>query len=206
MQVRELKEGPVKVKGQVVALAETLRSPMLKKPCVYYQFLVTGNKSAFMRPSTLVHDSGSIPCAVDDGTGAVMLNFVDTKPDLAVDRHTWTGLLYPDSPDVVRFVEERYGVRGHGVSTSYRETILEEGDTIIVLGHVRTNKDGGWVFTKGRKRPLIIWDRTEEQLASRYRRWLKQCWIAAAAALLGGILLIILAFLGINVSWSARHG
>ena len=204
VQVQDLREGLAKVTGRVIALAETLHSPILRKPCVYYKFWVFGNKWALARPSTLVLDSNCAPCAVDDGTGAVVLNLAESELDLAVDRHASSGPLAPESPDLVRLVEHRYGVRGRGVSTSYKETILEEGDTIIVIGQVRRTKDGRWRFIKEKKEPLIVWDRTNEEFASKYSTWVKTCWIMAAVALVGGILLIIVALFGVDVSNANR--
>jgi len=201
---QELREGRAKVKGQVLALTEPLHSPALGKPCVYYKFWVLGNKWALARASTLVLDSDCVPCAVSDGTGAVVLNLAEAELDLAVDRRASSAPLTRGATDLVRLVERRYGVRGRGVSTSYKEAILEQGDTVIVIGQARMTADGRWRFIKEKGEPLIVWDRTEEELASRYGNWVNSCWILAAVALLGGILLIILALLGVDVSNASR--
>jgi hypothetical protein len=205
-QIRDLREGPAKVTGQAVALAEPLHSPVLKRPCVYYKFWVLGNKSPLLRPSTLVLDSNCVSCAVVDGTGSVVLPLAEARLELAVDLNASSGPLGSGATDLVRFVEERYGARGRGISTSYKETILEEGGTIVVVGYVRRSKDGRWHFIKEKNKPLIVWDRKEEEFASKYSTWVKTCWILTALALLGGILLIILALLGVDVSPAASSG
>jgi hypothetical protein len=194
------------VKGRAVALSKPLRSPVLKKPCVYYKFWVLGNKAALLRPSTLVLDSNCVSCSVVDGTGSVVLPLAEAQLELAVDLDASSGPLGSGATDLVAFVEQRYGVRGRGVSTSYKETILEEGGTTVVVGHVRRSKDGRWYFLKEKNKPLIVWDRTVEELESKYSMWVRYCWILTTLALLGGILLIILALLGVDVSPAARSG
>ena len=203
-QIRDLGEGPAKVKGQAVALAEPLHSPVLKKPCVYYKFVVLGNKAALLRPSTLVLDSNCVPCVVDDGTGSAVLPLAEAQLELAVDLNTSSGPLGSEATDLVQFVEQRYGVRGRGISTSYKETVLEEGCTILVVGHVRRSADGRWRFTKKKYKPLIVWDRKEEELASKYSRQVKTYWILAALAVLAGTSLIMLALLGVDISNASR--
>ena len=199
-QLRDLREGPAKVKGRVVALAETLHSPVLKKPCVYYKFVVLGNKAALLRPSTLVLDSHCILCGVIDGTGSVVLPLAEAQLELGVALNTISGPLGAGATDLVAFVEQRYEVRGRGISTTYKETILETGSTIVVVGHVRRSEDGRWHFIKEKNKPLIVCDRKEEELASKYGTQVKTCWILAALALPTGLLLITLALCGVDVS------
>jgi hypothetical protein len=143
---------------------------------------------------------------VVDGTGSVVLPLAEAQLELAADLDASSGPLGSGATDLVAFVEQRYGVRGRGVSTSYKEAVLEEGGTIIVVGYVRWSKDGHWHFIKDKNKPLIVWDRAEEELASKYSMWVRYCWILTALALLGGILLVILALLGVDVSPAARSG
>lgn len=167
--IGDLRGGLVEVKGRVRSLGRSLQSPLTGKPCVYYEFLVeerqTSHRGSGSSSTTSerwrnrVKDRQKVPCEVDDGSGSVRVDLGKAELLLHEDTGGRSGFLNDPSP-AFEAAMARYGERTTGLfmnkTLRYRETYVEEGDSLYVLGHHR-----GGQITKGPDGVLVVSDKGE---------------------------------------------
>ena len=127
LDVVELEEGgQARIKGRVVPLEETLRSPLANVKCVYYRFIVEAEKkksevaSNFARRrgaedddadiewETVIDEAKVVPFAVEDDSGLAEVAAKDLDADVhASDRHV-TGSLKTCSNEQEKALNQRY--------------------------------------------------------------------------------------------------
>ncbi|MFW5798014.1 MAG: GIDE domain-containing protein [Planctomycetota bacterium] len=200
--VESLSPGLREAQGAVVALGDSLQSPMGHKACVYYHFKV--EEERIRRDSdgdtrrtwhTVVNDRQHAHCGVDDGTGFAEIDIQNAELKLNQDQHKRSGLFNSASSDLEAALNERYGRSSKGFifnkSMRYTETVLEEGDRLYVLGDVEMRDDRPPVFKKG-EHPLIVSDKGEAGVSSSYKWTSIGCWAGAVVVLAIGITLLVM--------------
>ena len=191
-KIAELKEGLVEVKGHVRPLSEPLESPLSKRSCVYYQFKVQERRRRHTGKSTshywvtVINDEQSVPCLVEDETGAAEVALLEANLVLDTDTRMRSGFFNDASPELEQTLNQRYGRSSRGFifnrTMRYTETVLEERDPLYVLGTAeiqsgrrpRLNKSEGI---------LIVSDKGEHTLQSRYTSFAIACWVGAVFVL-----------------------
>jgi hypothetical protein len=165
----QLQPGLVKVQGRVFAVRDLLRSPLADRDCVYFHFHVREKRHRGAAPhgggsywKTVIDDVQSVPCALDDGTGSATLRLRLAELVLHPGEGERSGFLNSARPELEETLQERYGYSSVGLifnrTLSYRETRIEEGDALVVLGTAREAADGGWELVRGRG-PLLVSDK-----------------------------------------------
>jgi hypothetical protein len=122
-------------------------------------------------------DTQSVPFGVDDGTGRVAVHLDQAELVLT------PGTTYPCLPG---YDPSTLGVETHKPDTRYTETLIAEGQELLVVGTIQPISGGNWQFEKGAA-PLIVSDLAEGELVAWYRRKARTCWLLAALlGVLGG--------------------
>jgi hypothetical protein len=193
--------GLVEVKGTVVPKdEEVLESPWTRTPCVYFRFKVeekrhrtTGRGRSSSYWHKIIDDKQYVKCAVDDGTGAIVVDLEEA--DLVLDRDARaTSGLFSDGPaGIEEVLNARYGESSKGLffnkGMRYHETVLEPGDEIYVLGDVTVTGGGEWRITSW-DHPLIVSDKGERGAT---RRFFWQAILSWAGAIV--VAAVVLSFL-----------
>ena len=183
IKITELGDGPAKVQGRIVAFGDCLPAPISGKPCVYFRFQVEEKKARHGPPphggggsywKTVINDVQSIHCGVDDGTGVAGLELGGAELVLNPGAQMRSGF-FNDAPDKLeRILREHYGRSSKGLifnkGMRYTETLLEEGEEVLVLGRVESTPGGNWQFHKCEV-PFIVSDQSEKALLSSYKRF-----------------------------------
>jgi len=171
--------GLVEVKGTIVPKeSELLESPWTRTACIYYRFKVeekrhrtTGRNRTSSYWHKIIDDREYAKCAVDDGTGTIVVDLEEADLVLDRDAHATSGLFASGPPGIEEVLNERYGQSSRGLifnkSMRYHETVLEPGDEIYVLGDVTVTGGGEWRITS-RDHPLIVSDRGERGATRRF--------------------------------------
>jgi len=203
LEVSRLDDGVAKVRGQAVALSGALTAPLSGKACVYYRFRAEEQRrhasphggSTYWK--TVVDDAQSVPCGVDDGTGIVAVSLAEAELVLARDRQARSGFWNSAPPELEEMLRQRYGRSSRGwifnKTMRYSETLIEEGDDLLVLGTAEATPGGNWQLVRG-EAPLIVTDRGEASLLSSYRTaaflwWLLAVLVLAVVSLIAGVVL-----------------
>jgi hypothetical protein len=194
-EARQLDTGLTKVRGKAVALGPVLESPLSGTPCVHYRFKVEYYVKAGGRSAggwrVALDDVQNIPCGVVDGTGIASVRLDQAHLVLRGPTNYYRPRDNP-SQDLLpetQSLRERYP----GASwwnhcdgdTRYTETLIAEGDELLVVGTVQTISGGNWQFEKG-DAPFIVSNVTEDGLVASYRRKARNCWLLAALILAAG--------------------
>ena len=166
--IAEIRGGFCEIKASLSNGNKAVKSPMAKTPCVYYELKVREARGKSRR--TIVHDKRHALLQVEDGSGTAVVHTKDAKLVLTIDTHRSSGLLKKATPDLERLLR-RYSKKGKVLgmsrSLSYRETVLEKGDELYVLGPAKVEKDR-LVFQSGFLYPLIVSDKHQFVLMLRY--------------------------------------
>jgi hypothetical protein len=181
-KVAELGGGRARVEGRATAFSRRLEAPLSGTPCVYFRFKVEEKRTHPGGPhggggshwKTVIDDVQSVPCGVDDGTGIVGVNLAEAEVVLSPGTQTRSGFLNDAPPRVEQVLQERYGRSSKGwifnKGMRYTETLIEEGDDLLVLGDVHGTPGGNWEFGKG-DGPCIVSDQDERAVVASYRRF-----------------------------------
>ncbi|OWK38682.1 GIDE domain-containing protein [Fimbriiglobus ruber] len=192
--VADLDEGYAKVRGKVVALEDLLKSPLAGTRCVYFHIKIeeqrtrtvtdysSGGNNSFGGMTrtrtetywvTVLDDKQAARCGIEDRTGLARVELLDAEPELNPTAHTQSGLFSSISPRVKRRLEDMYGYSTKGFffnkTARYKETVIEEGDKLFVIGDVELTRSGKPCFVRG-SRPFIVSDKTEAKLLAAYQR------------------------------------
>lgn len=147
-QIGGLTDGYRGIKGRVVRGENNLKSPMTGKQCVYYAFTVADTAYADGE-KVIICDEKSTHCYLEDSTGTAVIELDGADLVLDVDHHDKSGSFNSVSPELEAIVES-YGKSTKGVllnkQLTYKETIVEVGDELHVLGPAKV--DNGNIFFK----------------------------------------------------------
>lgn len=145
--IRGLREGELaRVRGRVVALAETLEAPLSARECVYY--LATVDQRAGKHSWRMAaREERFVDFEIDDGTGR--LHVCMSVPRVAVvrDLKTWSGG-FDDANETQEAFLGHHGLRSTGLiglnlALRYIEGVIEPGEEVTVLGQVRVEVRAG---------------------------------------------------------------
>ena len=197
-KIGDVRGGYREIKGRVVApdRSRMLTAPLTGKRCVYYEFTVaeTTGGSDGGSTTTIIHDKRNAGCQLDDGTGVANIALAGAELVLDTDRHEKSGFLRPASKKFDA-VLAKYNKRSKGLvfnkDLEAKESILEEGDRLYVLGPAKVVK-GRVSFKVGGGQPMIVSDKSERDL-------LAQCNTKAIGYTLGAVLLPVAAVIALMV-------
>ncbi len=191
--IGDVRRGCCEIKGKIVALAPTLRSPLSGTPCVFYDVaIIHGMRNRwFSRGGPVIQDKSHEPFGIQDETGVAVIDLKNAKYALNLDHKrritrakpadkAFASLLkhYNLSDDVEK--ADQAGVICY-------ETFLEEGDDLYVLGYVNRFDNDRPVFTSG-EHSILISDKSEKKL-------LHHTLLYATLYLLLSLLVILLIFI-----------
>jgi len=204
LEVNRLDDGPAKVRGHAVALSGALTAPLSGQACIYYRFRAeeqrrhAGPHGGGAYWKTVVDDAQSVPCGVDDGTGIAAVRLDEAELILARDREARSGFWNSAPPELEAMLRQRYGRSSQGwifnKTMRYSETLIEEGDNLLVVGTAEATPGGNWQLVRG-EGPLIVTDRGERSLLSSYRTaaflwWLLAVVVVAVVGLVASVVLL----------------
>jgi len=182
--------GLAEIKGAIVPKEENLlESPWTRTACIYYRFKVeekrhrtTGRRGGSSYWHKIIDDRQYAKCAVDDGTGTIVVDLEEADLVLDRDAHATSGLFASGPPGIEEVLNERYGQSSRGLifkkSMRFHETVLEPGDEIYVLGDVAVTGGGEWRITS-REHPLIVSDKGERGATRRFLWQAILSWLGA---------------------------
>jgi HEAT repeat protein len=202
-KVDRLKRAPqqlCKVQGRVIAQEELIRSPLGRRDCVYYRFVVQEQRTVHSQNGShttwvnVVDDKQSIAVCIEDDTGSVRVPLDEADVTLKSAESQQTGMFRDPPERLRRLLAERYGRSTQGLlfnkTMRYIESVLEDGANIIVVGEV-ANRRGGLVFRKSEQVGLIVSDKSDEQITGHYSRKGMWLWIGSAASLLIALIFVV---------------
>lgn len=187
--------GLVEVQGTIKPTGELLRSPMSGKDCVYFEFKVEEQRTRSSSSEghdntywhTLVDDSQRAGFSVDDGTGSVSVAIAQADLLLSEDKAGHSSVLQNPTPEF-KDAMARYGKGTKGWvfnrTLRYRETFLEPGDRLYVLGTF----SGGRIL-KGAEGVLVVSDQGEAAVLSSFKS--RALWSTVFALFFGGLALVL---------------
>jgi hypothetical protein len=128
-----------KVVGSARGLDEMLVAPLSGRRCVYFIAVVeerrSNSKSSYWKK--IVEESRGVPFALEDDSGRAIVDASSARIAIDFDGRSQSGTF--DNPtEAERAFLSRHGERGQGWlfnrSLRYREAVIEEGETVAVLG------------------------------------------------------------------------
>ena len=174
--VRDLKSGPAKVAGRVIAKGQTLSSPWSNRKCVYYRFhvekYISNNSGGGW--STYIDDTAPSSFLVADETGEIEIllsegqipgdRWREGQMGLRIDRNSESGGGNDASSQLRNLLKSKYEKDTEGLifnkKLRYTETYLEPDDKVYVFGQASQADDGRWVMRHG-EMPLIVSEKGE---------------------------------------------
>ncbi len=201
--VSELRSGGLhRVRGRVVSAREHFVGPMSDRPCVYVHFTVEeptrerGRGGGWVKQVEVQHTT---TVELDDGSGRVAVNLARAELVLALDRHVRSGFLASLPEPLARKLEEEYGTATRGwvmnKTLRVRETMLELGDELVVVGQASFGRDGP-AFDEGGPL-LLVTDGPAARLVARETRALL-AWGASGLAV--ALLSVALAMMAVGAA------
>jgi len=189
----QLITGLAKMKGKIMALDkdDLLISPMTGTRCVFYKFVVEeqrtrtvvrtetdarGRSRQVRRTETYWHpiitDVQTVPTSVRDKTGEALLDLTVAELTLTA-MQAKSGTFNSVPKELERTLQRRYGVSTKGLifnkNMRYTEAVIEQGAKVFVVGDCKIRKNGTASFHKG-DNPLLVTDRSEDELVSIYKK------------------------------------
>jgi len=177
-RIQELRDDELgKVVGRARGLSETLESPLTYRRCVYFIAVVeehrSSGKSSYWK--TIIRETRGVPFMLEDDSGRAIIDATAARVSLDFDGKSQSGTFDDPTPAEQAFLA-RHGQKGQGwifnKGLRYREAVIEDGETIAVLGAGTREPDPdappteayrGDVptrlrLTSSRKYPLVISD------------------------------------------------
>ena len=216
--VAELEDGAAKVVGTVVALKDTLKSPVTGAECVYYRLHIEKQRSDESETTTrygrrrgdgdegddpdwetVIEDEQTVPFGVEDDTGVAAVDARDGEVLIRSRKRVESGFLKDVSDEEERALTKRYASSGKTLSFTkrmrYTEVVIEEGDEVQVIGEAEI-PDSGKPRLRDGSTPLQITDETDNPQVEQNQKRAKLHSIAGAstglATLAGATVLIIM--------------
>jgi hypothetical protein len=166
-----------KVVGRARALEEALLAPLTGRRCVYFEATIeehrSSGKSSYWK--TIIREKRGVPFMLEDDSGRALVDATAARFAIDVDGKSRSGTFDDPTDDEKAFLA-RHGQQGQGWIFNrplrYREAVIEDGETIAVLGAGTREPDpdaapaGGYRdeaptrlrLTSSTKYPLIISD------------------------------------------------
>lgn len=166
-----------KVVGRAHALDELLHAPLSGRPCLYFVAIVeekrSTGKSSYWK--TIIREERGVPFVLQDASGRAIVDATAARLAINFDDRSTSGT-FDDPTETERAFLARHGERGQGWYFNrplrYREAVIEESETVAVLGAGTREPDPdapptaayrGDVptrlrLTSSRKYPLVISD------------------------------------------------
>ncbi|HEY8212123.1 MAG TPA: GIDE domain-containing protein [Myxococcaceae bacterium] len=160
--------GFVEVKGRAKGARSPVTSPVSKRPCVYYRFLVEelvkrGKSSTWRTRIDDQQECGLL--VVDAWQGEIEVNLRAATLMLKPDLRTKSGFLN-DAPPELEATLRQYGGTSQGFifnkAMRYTETVLNAGDEVYVIGTAR--QQGGRMMIDRGGDLFIVSDQPEEEV------------------------------------------
>jgi hypothetical protein len=133
---------------------------------------VQNGPTSSRRWKTVIDDVQSIPWGVDDGTETAGLDLAGAELMLKPASQLHSGFWTDAPPKLESVLNDRYGRSGKGLlfnkAMRYTETLIEEGDDLLVLGQWEAALSGAWQFRKG-SGPYIVSNKSHGALLSSYK-------------------------------------
>ncbi len=132
----------VKIKGKIKYIGNPLIAPLSKRKCVYYHIIVeeSDRRSKNVIEINLTKDieeKVSRNVIIIDGKDYAIIDTKLMESYLTMDKEYWSGFLLDAKDNLEKFLErhnEESTVFGFNRELNYKEGILEEGETIAVVG------------------------------------------------------------------------
>jgi len=147
-----------RITGKVELIAEPLTAPLSGRSCVFYHVLVEQRVSTgkSVRWKTLIEEEVAGEFGIRDDDYCARIEGGNMKSYIVDDRKFTSGYMNDASEDLLQYLR-RHGYDsenflGLNKTIRYREGILEEGETIAVLGKCRwqSAESGQWSDTYGK--------------------------------------------------------
>jgi hypothetical protein len=206
--IGEAHAGPVTLAGRIGG--EGLpTSPVSEKPCVYMQLSLTARGTPLSEGEWHYHRGGMMyvpgPSAdgrteivrhadrvwLEDDTGRVFLDLDAAELSLVVDQTLKSSALASSDPRTDQILR-RFGARTSDIdrqgSYTLRESILEPGDEVLVIGKLESTSGARLIVRGTREEPMAITDRDAKEMTRELRS--KARW-----SLAGGVVAIAFALL-----------
>jgi hypothetical protein len=185
LDVVELEPGEhARVKGRVVPLEETLRSPLNNVKCVYYRFIVEEEKKktevasnfarrrgaedddSYVEWDKVLDETQAVPFGVEDDSGVAEVAVKEIDVDIqSRDRHV-TGSMKTCSQEQERLLLERYPGKKLAFTKKmrYTEITVEKDDPVSVEGEaeIRKGRDPRLIPVDGI--PLVLSDKKDDRV------------------------------------------
>lgn len=138
--IRELRDDELgKVVGKARALDAVLTAPLSGRPCVYFIATVEEHRSSgkthYWR--TIIKEMRGVAFVLEDSSGRAIVDATAARIAIDFDGRSQSGT-FDDPTEAERAFLARHGERGEGWIFNrrlrYREAVIEEGETIAVLG------------------------------------------------------------------------
>lgn len=169
--IAELRSGMHMVRGAIRGSTQQFAGPMSDRVCVYYRFTVEEHRSRNKSSDwvTVVERTRTSTIELDDGTGHAAVDLGAAELSLALDRHVTTGLLSSMPEELAHKLRHEFGTDTKGwlfnKKMRVRETMLEVGDELVVIGQASFGRDGPLFGAGG---PLfVVTDSSEARMIAR---------------------------------------
>jgi hypothetical protein len=165
--------GFYEVKGKIVPLGATIKSPFTEKDCVYYHFIVEQKKSSGKSSHwvKIIDDRRSVNFGIDDNTGVAKIDMTAADVQIKTDIKEKSGI-FNNADEREKNVLQKYNQSNKNwifeKTLHYTEKFLEAGDELYVLGEVNGKEEMKPVFRKATM-PLFISDKSENELIKQYK-------------------------------------
>jgi hypothetical protein len=192
--IKRLKPGLVKVRGEIDAEEgeKLLRSPVWGVRCVYFKLVIEEQRTRQVTTThgtgsnrwretrtekywhTVLTDEQSVNCVLEDKTGTIFVELEHAQMELDHTGEGQSGLLDDLPREAERRLNKMYDFSSKGwlfnPTYRYTETSLPDGADVLVVGEAKKTRDG--LVVRGNKQPLMVTDKSEEELTSRLQwRW-----------------------------------
>jgi hypothetical protein len=177
-RIADLGDGQLgKVVGRARGLTETLAAPISGRRCIYFSVTVEERRSTGKSNHwrTVIREARGVPFMLEDDSGRALVDATAARIAAEFDGHSQSGTFDDPTPAEQAFLD-RHGQDGQrwlfNRTLRYREAVIEEGETIAVLGSGTREPDPDAPptdayrgeaptrlrLTSSRKYPLVISD------------------------------------------------
>jgi len=206
-KIRSVAMGPVEIFGKAVP-KKTLLSPILQKPCVYYNTIIRERRGTgkYARWVTIYWKTSDDRFFVRDDTGYALVDPKDAEIEIEPDLKLQTGIWGNKIPKEVEDFAKRENINLRTLSGIFKNMVFSEqliapNDEVYVFGTATENPDVKNP-QKGYENILIkkgdafkffyISDKPEKTVLSRYGRRIKLFIPGGAILIVGGFIGLLL--------------
>ena len=177
-RIQDLRDDELgKVVGRARGVGTTLASPLFGRRCVYFVAIVeehrSSGKSSYWK--TIIRETRGVPFMLEDSSGRALVDASNARIAIDFDAKSQSGT-FDDPNEMENAFLARHCEKGQGWvfnrALRYREAVIEEGETIAVLGAGTREPDPDAApteayrgdaptrlrLTSSRKYPLVISD------------------------------------------------